>query len=297
MTATAATPMTVVSARTSVRQRVRRIWQYRELLLGMVRKELKVKYKNSVLGFVWSMLNPAMYLVVFYVVFQLVLKNGIPNFAIFLLCGLLVWNFFSTTLPSATGSIVGNSSIIKKVSFPREVLPLASEGAALVHFFLQTTVLVLAMLLFRYQPAYSWLWLLIPALVALLLFAAACSVFLSAVNVYMRDTQHLLELLLLAWFWGTPIVYPYQQVASRLGHLSWVYLLNPITSIVMTFQRVLYNKISPVGENGVVHILPPGRTQLDYLIPLAIISLASLAFLLGAMVVFGRLEGNFAEEL
>src|SRR5690348_12821286 len=101
--------MTIVSSRTSLRRRFGRIWNYRELLVGMVRKELKVKYKNSILGFVWSMLNPAMYLVVFYIVFQLVLKNGIPNFAIFLLSGLLVWNFFSTALPGATASVVANA--------------------------------------------------------------------------------------------------------------------------------------------------------------------------------------------
>src|SRR5207248_4697248 len=126
-------PFRVVSARINLRQRFRDIWAYRELLGGLVRKELKVKYKNSVLGFLWSMLNPALYLVVFYVVFQLILKNGIPQFAIFLLAGLLVWNLFSTALPGATGSVVGNSGLVKKVAFPREVLALSSVGAALVH--------------------------------------------------------------------------------------------------------------------------------------------------------------------
>src|SRR6202011_842842 len=120
----------VVSARVNLRQHVRDIWLYRELLLGLTRKELKVKYKNSVLGFLWSMLNPATSLLVFYVVFQVILKNGIPYFAIYLISGILVWNLFSNALPQACGSVVNNGPIVKKVSFPREVLALASVGAA-----------------------------------------------------------------------------------------------------------------------------------------------------------------------
>ena len=106
--------------------------------MGLVRKELKVKYKDSSLGFFWSMLNPAMYLVVFYVVFQIILGSGIPFFAIYLLSGLLAWNLFSGSVTGATGSIVSNGSLVNKVYFPREILPLATVGANLVHFFLQT---------------------------------------------------------------------------------------------------------------------------------------------------------------
>src|SRR4051794_7972804 len=131
-------PMRVVSSRVRIGQRLRDIWLYRELFIGLVKKELKVKYKESFLGFVWSMLNPAITLMVYYVVFQLILKNGIPNFAIYLMSGLLVWNLFSSALPASTGSVVGNSAIVKKVAFPREILALASVGASLVHFFFQS---------------------------------------------------------------------------------------------------------------------------------------------------------------
>ena len=141
-----------VSARAGLRQQVVDIWTYREFLLLSVRTALKVKYKNSALGIVWSMLNPALYLVVFYVVFQLILENGIPNFAIFLLSGLLVWNLYSGGLAGATGSVVGGGAIIKKVAFPREILPLAAVGSALVNFFFQVVVLVAALVLFRYAP-------------------------------------------------------------------------------------------------------------------------------------------------
>jgi ABC-2 type transport system permease protein len=293
-------PVRVVSARVNLRQRLVELWRYRELFVGLVRKELKVKYKESILGFLWSMLNPALYLVVFYIVFQIILGSGIPQFPIFLLSGLLVWNLFTSALPAATGSVVGNSAIVKKVSFPREILALATVGASLVHFFLQSIVLLLALILFHHAPAYGYLPLLIPAIIALLLFTAALGVLLAAVNVYFRDMQHLLELALLAWFWATPIVYQYDLVASKKqSHalLYHIYRLNPITPIVLTFQRTLYNRISPMGNNGQpLHILPnngPGW----YLSQLLIVIAASLVLGAVAMIVFGRLEGNFAEEL
>ncbi|HMC52857.1 MAG TPA: ABC transporter permease, partial [Acidimicrobiales bacterium] len=251
-------PTRIVSSRTSLAQHLRDIWTYRELLRGLVRKELQVKYKNSVVGVGWSMVNPAMTLAVFYFVFQIVLKNGIPGFAVYLLCGLLVWYLFSTALPSATGEVVGNAAIVKKVAFPREILALASVGASLQFFFYQAIVMVLALVVFRFVPSFSYLPLLLPALLALLMFTAALGVFLAAMNVYFRDIQHLLEVVMTAWFWATPIVYTYRNIADRLGRHAWVFRLNPITPIVLTFQRALYNKISPRSTtgSGLAPILP-----------------------------------------
>lgn len=291
--------LTVVAPRISVAKRISEIWRFRETLVGLVRKELKVKYKNSVLGFAWSMLNPTMYLGIYYVVFQLILKNGIKDFAIFLLCGLVVWNLFSTAVPNAATAVVGNSSIVKKVAFPREILALASVGASLVFFFFQIIVLVVALAVFRFVPVWNYLWLIIPAMVALLILAAALGVFLSAVNVYLRDVQHLLELFIVLWFWATPIVYPYREIADRLTkyHIAWLYLLNPVTAIVMVFQRALYgNTNSPKPGGGVIHLLPANGPWW-YLAQLLVVIGVSAALFIGALVVFGRLEGNFAEEL
>lgn len=305
----------VLTPEVNVWKRLAEIWSSRELLVYLVRKELSVKYKNSALGFLWSMLNPALTLAVFYFVFQIVLKNGIPNFAVFLMCGLLVWNLFSTSVPSATTSVVANAGIVKKVAFPREILGLASIGAALVFFFLQAIVLVLAMLIFRLPPDPAYLPLLIPAMVALLVFCGAVAVFLSAVNVYFRDTQHLLEVALVAWFWATPIVYSYRQIGDELAKrgISWLLLLNPITPIVLTFQRAIYGRTSALSTTsgggirggGVVttHIKPtvlnilPTHGQMWYLAVLGGEILVAALLFLGALAVFGRLEGNFAEEL
>ena len=287
----------VVSARPTLPTRLRRLWAYRELLVGMIRKELKVKYKNSALGFFWSMLNPALYLVVYYVVFQIILKNGLPYFTIYLLSGLLIWNLFSAGLGGATGSVVGASGLVKKVDFPREVLPLASVGAALVHFFLQTIVLFAALAAFRYNVNWEYMPLLLPALVVMILLASAIGVLLSAINVYLRDTQHLLELVLLAWFWGTPIVWSWGLIAKPGTHRGWLLLLNPITAVTIAFQRALYGRVSFKDAAGVKQQILPSYTVLQHLELLGAVAVLSLVIFFVALVVFGRLEGNFAEEL
>lgn len=291
----------VVTPRQTVTQQIRDMWSYRELLGGLIRKELKVKYKNSVLGFLWSLLNPALYLAVFYFVFQFVMGNRIPRFAIFLLCGLLVWNFFSTALSGSCGAIVANASIVKKVAFPREILALANTGASLVHFFLQSIVLIAGLLITQHPPAWSYVPLIPLALLAVVILAGGLGIWLSAINVKMRDTQHLLELVILVWFWSTPIVYQYQLVAFKLWNNdipTWIYQLNPITPIVLTFQRALYNDgmtdVSHVADN--THIIPNGSV-LDYTWPLLICIGAGVVIFTLALRQFGKMQADFAEEL
>ncbi len=279
------------------------IWRYRELLGNLVRKELKVKYKNSTLGFLWSLLNPILYLVVFWVVFDLVLGSGIEDFPIFLLAGLLPWNLFSTSLGSATSSVVANASLVNKVYFPREILPLAGIGAALVHFFLQAVVLIGALAVFRYAPAWEYLPVVVLALAVLLVLGAALGIALAAINVYLRDTQHLLELVLLAWFWITPIVYQYKLLSDKLQEKSVLLLVNPMTSLVLAFQRGIYNRVGgpttggrfggATQSSGIL----PDASMLWYLRNVAVVGVVSVALLVGALWLFGRLEDNFSEEL
>ncbi len=286
-----------VSTRPGTVRRLRDVWAYRELLGTLVRKELKVKYKNSALGFVWSLLNPMLYLVVFYLVFTYFIPASISYFAIFLLSGLLPYNLFSAGLGGGTTSIVGNGSLVTKVWFPREILPLASIGAALVHFGLQFTVLAAALVVFRYPPAWSYLPLIIPALCTLLLLVAALAIFLAAINVYARDIEHLLELVLLAWFWMTPIVYPYAQVREKVGDLA---LLNPLTPIVITMQRAIWgNHLVTVQSNGKPTQVPavPDLSQWWYLRNLGIVCAVAVVLLFVAFRIFGKLEDNFAENI
>jgi ABC-2 type transport system permease protein len=289
-------PVIVRSARcvTNPFVRLRAVWQYRELLLNLVRKDLKVKYKNSVLGFAWSLLNPLLYLTVFYVVFQIVLGAGIANFQIFLLCGVLSWNLFTASVSGATSSIAANAPLVTKVWFPRELLPLAAIGAAMVNFVLQAVVLGVGMVAFRWSPDLALLPLLVPATVAAVLFATVLALLLSAVNVKFRDTQHFLELGLVAWFWLTPVVYPYMQLASRLGGKSAILLLNPMTSVVLVFQRVIYN---PAGNGVNDPPILPDVSSWWYLRNVLLVTLAAFGLLLVALAIFGRRGAEFAESI
>lgn len=296
-------PTRVVAARVGLRTRLRELWDSRELFVFLVRKEIKVKYKNSALGFLWSMLNPAFTLLVFYVLFTFFLPNGIPYFVIYMFSAMLLWNLFQTAVLSGTGVVVGNAGIVKKVAFPREILAFASVGSAFMFFVFQSTVLIFFMLVFWHRPAWAEIWLLVPALAAILLFASALSVFLSAVNVYLRDVQHLVEVVLLAWFWAVPGIYAYSQVAPKLArhHLLWLFFLNPITPPVMTFQRVFYALLNPWPRSTVAHHKPISVLATYpttwYLGADMAVAAVSLVLLIGALRVFGRVEGNFAEEL
>ncbi len=289
----------IVTPTISVRKRLHEIWLSRELLIYLVRTEIKVKYKNSVLGLIWSMVAPAMTLVIYWFVFGVVLKNGIPQFVIFLFAGLLMWNLFQFGVQSGTGVIVNNAGIVKKVSFPREILALAAVGSACVFFFFQAIVMVIFMVVLHHGPDWAYLPVALLALVTGIVLAGAIAVLLSSINVYLRDTQHLIEVVLTAWFWACPIVYAYQtQIGDRLGKkgLTWVYFLNPLVPLVLTFQRCIY-AAPTVLVAGKPYAILPAKGMLWYVgLDLAVLFIGTCLFLI-ALAVFGRLEGNFAEEL
>ena len=289
----------IVTPTISVRKRLRELWLSRELLIYLVRTEIKVKYKNSVLGLLWSMVAPAMSLLIYWFVFSVVLGTKIPNFVIFLFAGLLLWNLFQLGVQTGTGTVVNNAGIVKKVSFPREILALASVGSACVFFFFQAIVLVIFLIVFQSSPAWDYLPVLLLALVAGVVLASAIAVLLSAVNVYLRDTQHLVEVILTAWFWACPIVYSFEaQIEPKLGPrgLTWIYFLNPLVPLVLSFQRCIYaHTVVSVGGSPFA-VLPPNGMMWYVALDVGVLVLSAIFFLI-ALAVFGRLEGNFAEEL
>jgi ABC-2 type transport system permease protein len=298
-----ATGTRIVTPTISVRKRLHEIWLSRELLIYLVRTEIKVKYKNSVLGLVWSMVAPAMTLAIYFVVFQIVLGNKQPNFVIFLFAGLLLWNLFSLGVLTGTGVVVNNSGIVKKVSFPREILSLAAVGSACVFFFFQAIVMVIFMIALHSEPDWSYLPVLLLALVTGIVLASAIAVLLSSINVYLRDTQHLIEVILTAWFWACPIVYAYQaNIGQKLGPkgLTWIYFLNPMVPLVLSFQRCIYahpTAYAYVNGKYTTFLVLPTKGMLWYVgLDAAVLAIAVVLFLL-ALAIFGRLEGNFAEEL
>jgi ABC-2 type transport system permease protein len=305
-------PQRVVSARVSLRRRLAEIWGSRELLGFLIRKELKVRYKNSVLGFVWSFLNPALVLVIYYVVFKYFLKNPTPDFALYLFAGLLAWNLFNNSMLSASGVLVAHAGIVKKVAFPREILALSQVGTAICYFFFQTCILIVFLAAFRVLPAFHYIPILLLALVCDITFSAALAIFLSAVNVYLRDVQHFVEVLLVALFFSPPIVYSFADLSKQLHDHTWfrlIYEANPLAWIVLSFQRCLFGGVIPPSGKIVKNasLVVNGRLQPYHVLPswgamtyvegLSAVLVASVLMLLIAMLVFGRVEGNFAEEL
>jgi ABC-2 type transport system permease protein len=269
------------------------VWAFRELLINLVRRELKARYKDSVLGFLWSFLRPLLQLLVYTVAIGVFLGSGksIPDFGIYLFTGLLAWSLFSDILSGATGSIVNNGGLIKKVYFPREIFPLAVVGSALFNVVIQSSVLIVGYSLTGNWPDPSGFGLLLLALFVLLTWATALGLLLAAVNVYLRDVQYLVEVGLLLWFWATPVVYAWSQIRTNVGEehttLFRIYLLNPMTNVVFAFQRALW----PAGQG--TNIMYTGNLWLR----LGALAAAGIILLWICQRIFARLQGSFAQEL
>jgi len=266
--------------------RLRELVQYRELVKNLVIRDLKVRYKNSVLGFLWSLLNPLMMMVIFTVVFTIMLPNNtIDRFPVFVLCALLPWNFFSSSVMTSIHSIVGNAHLIKKVYFPREVLPLSAVLANLVNFLLAMTVLFGMIFVFR-TPLTVWALLLPVVVIIQLIFTLGLAFFLSTLNVFYRDTAAIMDVAMLAWFFLTPVFYPitilphYRTLFGfALDIQRLAYILNPMASIIASYRVILYNGAPPA---------------FDFLIRTAVTSLVLLSL---GYFVFLRYSRVFAEQL
>jgi len=289
-----ALPMEMTSARipffASGLPTVREIWRRRELVGLLVRRELRARYKGSSLGIVWSLIKPLVQLLVYYLAIGQILgaARSIPSFAIFVFIGLTTWTLATEIITSGTRSIVDNAGLVKKVTLPREIFPLAAVGSALVNLGIQFIVLLAAMIAIGQFPL-SWgaLWLF-PSLLLIVTFSSAIGLLLSAVNVYLRDIQHLVEVVLIVAFWTSPIVYAYSFVSTlQLGWLLQVYLLNPITLGVLGMQRALW-----VAGAGVPGAFPP---NLGLRILIAFVISAVLLWV--SHRIFQKLQGNFAQEL
>ena len=268
-----------------------------ELLSQLVRKDLKTKYQGSTLGFVWSLANPLLQLGIYYVIFTVVFRNGVPDYHVYLMSGLLAFTAFSAAVSGASTSVVGNAGLVKKVRFPLLVLPLSAIGFALVQLALQLPVLFAIAAASGVRFWGAPLVLLVPALALLVVFSTALGVLVSALNVRYRDTSHFVEIAMLVWFWANPVLYPAHLVRDRLGELFWLYFLNPMATVVSTFQRAVYQQPYYVDPTGARQLLLVDAGYTFYLRNLLVGFAVSGALLLLAAVVFRRLQADFAEEL
>lgn len=268
---------------------IREILGQREMLDLLIRRDLKARYKDSALGFVWSLVRPLTQLFIYYVVIGKFLNaaRGTPDFAIYVFTGLTAYTLFSEIVSSSTGSIVGNAGLIKKIYLPREIFPLASVGSALFNFMIQFGILVVATLALRKFPVHENIIYLIPAFLVIVIYATAFGILLSALNVYLRDIQYLVEVAIMILMWASPIVYPWATVHGVLGNgiLLDIYTDNPITLAILGFQRAMWVS----GDTALTPEWLMGRLLIAIVI--------GIVLLFGFQRVFARLQGNFAQEL
>lgn len=268
-------------------------WDHRQLLGLLVRRDVKARYKDSMLGMLWTLINPLVQLAVYFLVMGQILgaARGIPDFAVYIFSGLTIYGLFSETLSGATGSIVANSGLVKKVYVPREVFPLAATGSALFTFGVQVLVLLVASFTLG-NPPLSWeLLYFIPSVALILVWALALGLLLSALNVYLRDVQYLTQVLLMLALWASPIVYAWTMVGdlvARAGLPAWVldvYTASPLTLSVLGFHRAFWGASTPAD-------FPP-----DLLLRMGVAFIIGLVLMMVCQRVFARLQGNFAQEL
>ena len=262
-------------------QNLHQLFKYRALIQSLVARDLKARYRGSVLGFFWSFVNPLLLLLVYTFVFTVVMPGargaGLEPFALFMFCGILPWAWFSSSLLEASNVLIAGGNLIKKVLFPAEVLPIVTVLAGLVHFALGLPILV-AFLVYYRTPivATDVLWFPLIVLVQLLL-TTGLALLVSALTVHFRDVRDLLQNLLTLWFFATPIIYPIEQVPERIRpYLN----LNPFTHLAVAYQDVLFR--------------PGPFTAWPRL--LAVGAMSVIVFLVGYFV-FDRLRDTLAEEV
>jgi ABC-type polysaccharide/polyol phosphate export permease len=275
-----------------MRRHLLELLAYRELLINLVIRNLKVRYKDSIFGFLWSLINPLMMMIVFTVVFQFLRPtNQIHDFPVFALCAILPWNFFSSSLSRSVNSIVANAHLLKKVYFPREVLPISAVASGLVNFLLALLVLFCMLFLFGIGLT-KWALLLPLVILAQFAFALGLAFILSTLNVFYRDTSIIMDVVLQAWFFLTPVMYPidllpptHELLGVTLPVQRMMYIVNPMASIIASYRTLLYGSISGA---------PPGPPAWDFF---SRTMATALIFLLLGYAVFIHYSPRFGEEV
>ncbi len=233
---------------------LRRLPRYSELLWTLTMHRVKVRYKQSVLGWAWAVLQPLLLMLIFTVLFSMtssrVASGGIP-YSVFVYAGILPWSFFSTAIANSTNSLVGQANLVTKVWFPREILPLSYVTAALLDLVVASALLAVLMLHNHVVPT-PWAVLAIPTIAVMSLLAAAIGLLLSAVQVRYRDVGLAVPLLLQVWMFLTPVVYPYSQVPVRY---RWLFQLNPMTGLIEGFRRVTVQGQAPDWHLALMSVL------------------------------------------
>jgi lipopolysaccharide transport system permease protein len=254
-------------------------------------RDLKIRYKNSVLGIFWSLLNPLLIMTVFWVVFSVLLNNGVRYYPVFILVALVPWNFFSHSLTAGATSITRNDHLVRKIYFPRDLLPLATILGNLVNFVLAFAMLIPMLYISGIGLTVHAFWVPL-ILLTQVIFVLGLSMLLSAINVYYRDVNMILEVGILAWFFLTPVFYPFEfllnsdQTIMGFPPATLMRWLNPMASVIDGYRTVLWGTLESQGIPASMDPIFLLRTFVTALIVLVV-----------GYVVFRRLQPNFGEQL
>ena len=257
-------------------QTVREIYSYRQMIVAFVRRELRGRYKGSFLGFLWTFLNPLLQLCVYSIVFSTILKSGIEKYYLFLFVALIPWIFFSSSVLGGAASIIAQKDMVKKIYFPREVLPISTVTTNFVNMLLCFIVVFAVVILSGIKLNFLALLCLIPVWIVEYILALGMAFLASAVTVYFRDMEHILGIVMMAWQYLTPVLYSYDIIPPQY---RLIFDLNPMTPIISAYRDILYESKVP---------------DLKSLISATVMGLIVLVI---GWITFSKLKRRFAEEL
>ncbi len=251
------------------------LYQYRELLKTNIKKEFRGKYKKSSLGVLWSFINPLLQLLVYALVFPFILRVDVEHYTTFMIVALIPWNFFASVVGSAAPIIVNNANIVKKVYFPRIILPISIVTSGLVNFIISCVLILGALLISGVGFSVYILYLPLIILIQYLL-TLAMSFILSSITVYLRDLEYVINAIMMLWFYLTPVLYSADLIPTKY---QLIYNLNPMTPIINAYRDILYYQVSP-QLNGLLILF-------GFVIVLLVVG----------YIIFKKCERNFAEEI
>lgn len=251
------------------------LYNYRELLKTNIKKEVRGKYKNSFLGVLWSFLNPLLQIMVYAIIFQLILKNPQENYSIFICCGLIPWTFFASAITRSAFTMVENGNILKKVYFPREILPISIVTSEAVNFLI-SSIIILGFVIFGGLGITKFIVFYPLILLAQYLLLIGISFIVSSISVYVRDLQHLIGVALQLLFYAAPIVYSPETIPVDF---QWILKFNPMTYIINGYRDIFYYQQTP-----------------DIMALFSIIAISIIICVIGYMI-FNKLQKGFAEQL
>lgn len=256
--------------------RIKEIYAYRDMIYSLVRRELRGRYKGSVLGFLWTYINPLCQIIVYSIVFRIIFRVNIDKFYLYLIIGMMPWTFFNSSVQGGSTCIRAQSDMVKKIYFPREVIPISYVTSTFVNMLLSFIIVFFAVFAAGYGINVRVIFYLPLIMIIQYIFVLGIALFVSSITVYFRDLEQIVSVLMMAWIYGTPIMYNMEYVPEQYRSLL---VLNPMTPIVEIYHQILYYRVTPTTNYW---IIAGGASVFTFAV---------------GLVTFEKLDRNFAEEM